>query len=127
MTEVEATTALASVGDTMCSFTGLWVSVTFAYLTVAYFVGRDLSRFQNMAVSGLYGVSALLFSLGALVHAEAWLEIAVNSQTVYKTISTSPLYSFVMPTFVLILGVGISVSFYFMYNVRHSAEPESGE
>ena len=124
MTEAEATSTLATIGDTMCAFIGLWVSATFAYLSVAYFVGRDLTRFQNIAVTGLYGVSATLFAFGAAVHAEAWLDIAIHGGTIYGSISTALFYPYFMPAFTLILVAGISISFYFMYNVRHTEKPD---
>ena len=51
MTEAETLVSLTDMSDTSLSFISVWISVTFAYLTVAYVVGKDLSRFQYIAIT----------------------------------------------------------------------------
>ena len=92
MSEEAIIAALTDIGETFSTFTGLWVSVTFAYLTVAYIAGKDLTRFQAGAVTGLYVVSSSLFALSALANSEAWLTTAANSNTVFTTISVAAVY-----------------------------------
>jgi hypothetical protein len=120
MTEVEATATLVAMGDTHATYISMWVTATFAYLTVAYLVGRDLSGFQSVAVSGLYIASASLFAIAAVGHAEAWVSLAGRVQTTYDTITASQIF----PIWTLILSLfflaGTLVSLYFMYNVRHT-------
>ena len=43
MTEAEARaiTALTDIADVAATMTTVWISFTFAYLTVAYFLGRS--------------------------------------------------------------------------------------
>ena len=122
MSEVEATAMLAAIGDTVCSFTALWVSVTFAYLSVAYFVGGNLSRFQNLAVSGLYLASALLFGIGALAHTQSWCELEAKYSTSYRRFFLADVVPFYTPSMAVFFVVGLCVSFYFMYNVRRTAQ-----
>ena len=44
-----------------------FITCLFAYLVVAYFVGKDLTRFQLLTVSGLY-VLYMLFNLQAMYY-----------------------------------------------------------
>ena len=85
MSEADTISALAAVGDTTSSDIALWVTTTFGYLTVAYFIGKDLTRFQVGAVTGLYIVSSTLFSMSAIAHSET--SLAMSDGTAYESIS----------------------------------------
>ena len=92
MTEAETIATLATIGDTIASYIALWVTTTFAYLTVAYLVGRDLTRYQTAAVTGLYMVSSSLFALSAIANSEAWLTMSASTNTVYRSIALTKVY-----------------------------------
>ena len=66
MTEADAIGALTNIGEVAATYTGMWLSVTFGYLTVAYFLGKSLSRFQCLAISTLYVVFAIIFAAVAV-------------------------------------------------------------
>ena len=127
MSEAEATEMLIAMGDVLATYLGLWVTSTFAYLTVAYFVGPKLSRFQNYAVSGLYVVAASSFALAALGHTDGFLELYQREVTVYRNIFFADLLPYYLPGFATIFVVGMFVSLYFMYNVRKEAESSGRE
>ena len=49
MNEADAVIVLAAIGDVAGTFGAIFFSVTFAYVSVAYLVGRTLTRFQCAA------------------------------------------------------------------------------
>ena len=67
-------------GNAIDAFT-IYISFTFAYLTVAYFVGSQLTRFQVIAASGLYMISATSAALGAIMPMLAWSEFVRSRET----------------------------------------------
>jgi hypothetical protein len=98
------------------SFT-VFLSLTFAYLTAAYVVGRVLSPFHTMAISGLYVASSMTLGTACVISTQAWAEI-IASQT--AMLDALALYRggywdvFVEVLMMAVLAVGI----YFMFNVR---------
>ena len=58
--EAEVIGSLMAISDQAATYLNVWVSLTFGYLTVAYFLGKALSRFQCLAISGLYLVIAYI-------------------------------------------------------------------
>ena len=50
MSESDAIVALSELGANAGTFSAMYFSFTFAYLTVAYLVGKSLSLFQCIAV-----------------------------------------------------------------------------
>ena len=59
MSEADAFELVAIYTANTTSFLTVYISFTFAYLTVAYFVGKALSPYQAIFVSGLFVVAAL--------------------------------------------------------------------
>ena len=51
MTEADALGVLISFADIVATQVTLWLSLTFAYLTAAHFIGSALSRVQCAIVS----------------------------------------------------------------------------
>ena len=121
MTEAETMATLATIGDTIAAYIGLWVTTTFAYLTVAYLVGTQLTRFQTAAVTGLYLVSSSLFALSAIANSEAWITLSAKHSTTYGSISLSRVYGIWLPGMWVIVIAGMIVSLYFMHDVRARA------
>ncbi len=120
MTEAEATTTLIAMGDLLATYLGLWVTATFAYLTVAYFVGENLSRFQNVAISGLYVAAAASFAFAALGHTDAFLQLYEREYSVYREVFNAPVLPLYLPIFGIIFVCGTLISLYFMLNVRRN-------
>ena len=122
MTEPEVIESMAILGDGAVNVFTVFISVTFAYLTVAYFVGRSLSRFQLLAISGLYFVTAATMGATCVACVLAWEKLAPRYPSVLNDIPffTIGIWHLVMAC---IFTVGIVVSFYFMYNIR-STNPE---
>ena len=121
MTEVGigAIGALTDIADVAATYLGVWLSLTFAYLTVSYFVGKALSRYQCMMISFLYLLSASMFGVTTLVHVKAWVLLRAREQSVYDEISlvTFPWW---IEAVAIFLVTGTLISLYFMYNVRHT-------
>ena len=117
MTEAEALELIAIyTANALESFT-LYLSFTIAYLVTAYFVGKNLSRFQIFAVSGPFCIAAISATLSLLGSVQAWIAIKSATSTVIDTVPiyNSTLWTFMMP---VILIPGILISLYFMWNVR---------
>ncbi len=121
MTEAEmrAATMLVEVGDIAVTFMGAWVSLTFAYLTAAYFVGRALSRFQCWAISVFYVVMAVVFAMSAVGYVKTWRALYLREPVIFGEV-----WEFGFPWWGELSGFffygGIFVSLYFMYNIRQT-------
>ena len=76
MTEPEVIASVTDLAEIATNFVSLWLSVTFAYLTVAYFLSKALSRFQYFAASALYGFTSIWFILCAWIYTEMAILIA---------------------------------------------------
>lgn len=121
MTEAEALELVLFSVDNAIGSLSLFVSVTCAYMTVAYVVGSKLSRFQALAVSGLYIFTAGVFIITTYVHVRTWGELqrgvpegitAMNNVALWNE-SFWAYYS----TSACVIGMGICL--YFMWDVRH--------
>jgi hypothetical protein len=118
MTEVDALTMLTEIAQASLSFMSVWISITFAYLTVAYLVGNSLSRFQYLAVTALYIVLALHISTATVTWVKTWEALHLRESTILDevVISNYP-YTY---TAIAVFLFGTALSLYFMYNVRKS-------
>jgi len=67
MTEAEAIETLSILGANGATYFTLFTTFTFAYLTVAYFVGASLTRFQCIAVSAIYFFTASMMGASTMV------------------------------------------------------------
>ncbi len=118
MTEAEALEMIAIyIANAIESFS-LYFAFLATYLVTAYFVGRNLSRFQAFAVSGAYCVAAIVISLSLIVSVQAWIAVKESNPTVLDEVLlyNSTLWLVSMP---IILFAGILISLYFMWQVRH--------
>jgi hypothetical protein len=124
MTEAEAVASLNGMAEVTASLLGVWVSITFAYLTASYFLGKQLSTFQSFAVSGLYVVTSFVFGGSAILYVHAWQLTRIREGTVFNELAlASSLPAYVGGTILVVTG-GILISLYFMYNVRHSEKAQ---
>ncbi|MGR8946484.1 MAG: hypothetical protein ACU84Q_00450 [Gammaproteobacteria bacterium] len=119
MTEAEALESITNVAAIVATYTSLWLSVTFAYLTVAYFVGSRMTRFQCLAASVLYFCVSTLFSVGVVAHGKAFFIVLTENTTAYSQVlifrdGEGP-WLITISAFFTFAAI---LSFYFMYDVR---------
>ena len=87
MTEAEAVASLNGMADVCGSLLSVWVSITFGYLTVAYFVGVKLTRFQCVAISMLYVATSLVFGGSGILYVHAWQLTRIREGTVFNELA----------------------------------------
>ena len=117
MTEAETLVSLTDMSDTSLSFISVWISVTFAYLTVAYVVGKDLSRFQYIAITTLYLTVCFEMSMAAVTWIQAYEALHLKTATILREVTLAN-YSYANTATIFFIG-GTVLSLYFMYNIRH--------
>ena len=104
---------------------GIYISLTFAFLTSVYLIGAKLSRTQMVMVSSLYLAWSIAFSLVAIVHLIAFDSLFEE----YTEFARSKLWFFPWTEFAtFVLVGGIVISGYFVFDVRRgriSADTES--
>ena len=118
MTEAETIAILNENADVVATYVGMWVSFTFAYLTVAYFVGKSLSLFQCLTVSILYLLTSAWFGSAAIAYTQAWHLIRNGKETRYNEIWLMTAEAGWEWGLTICLIAGTVVSLYFMYDVR---------
>lgn len=79
MNKSDTISTLIEIGPMAATWASLWVSLTFEFLTVSYFIGAALSRFQCLANSILYATSTVLF--GGIGGVLPRLDIAPQSRS----------------------------------------------
>ncbi|MGR8950094.1 MAG: hypothetical protein ACU84Q_18785 [Gammaproteobacteria bacterium] len=114
MSESDAIAALTDIGESAATFFSLWVSVTFAYLTVAYFVGKSLTRFQCLAISAPYIASGTTLGASAQGYAEAWVKMRTRVSTVFDDVAVFANVSIYGEAAALVVVAGTVLSLYFM-------------
>jgi hypothetical protein len=117
MTEAETLEVLSDFANNTATYFTMLVSFTFAYLTVAYFVGRSLSRFQCLAISGLYLISALVSGTTTVGWAQAWLTLREREATMLDDVWLFNDIGWIGMVSFLFITIAV-VSMYFMYDVR---------
>ncbi len=118
MVEADAIAALTNIGEVAATYTGMWLSVTFGYLTVAYFLGKSLSRFQCLAISALYVVFAVIFASVTIGFVDSfWLLRAREKTIIDEAWIFSSLPGYLEGTAFVLLAATL-LSLYFMYNIR---------
>ena len=118
MTEAETIASLNEIADVIATYAGMWLSFTFGYLTVAYFLGKALSRFQCVTVSVLYGVASAWFGSAAIAHTQAWHLVRTSQDTRYNDIWLMTAETGWEWGISVFLTAGTLVSLYFMHDVR---------
>jgi hypothetical protein len=116
MTEAEAIASLVDIADIANNFDNMWVSVTFGFLTVSYFLGKALSRFQAAVISLLYLFGALQYAGGAVSYSKAWELLQARESTIIDEVWSSSLpWAGVITSYYI---AGTLISLYFMYSIR---------
>lgn len=117
MTEAEMFEMAAIYIDNSMTIFNTYVSITFAYLAVAYLVGNKLSRLQAAVVTGLYlltvagAIAAIDTQLGAIAHFQAELGAKYDFFFRGGVPRGLGMHYFVIPVMIL----GIFASLYFMF------------
>jgi hypothetical protein len=123
MTEFEAIEALSSIAANAATYFTVFFSLTFAYLTVAYIVGADLTRFQCLVISGIYLLSASIFGVSGVTWTNTWVTLKAQESSALDDVwIANTLSSVGGPWVVLIAASAVLVSLYFMYDVRQNAK-----
>jgi len=121
MTEAEALELAVMCVDVAISAFSLYVTVTFAYMTVSYLVGSRLSTFQALALSGLYVFTSGVLILTMYLVIVTYFELRAGVSGGIAAMDNIPLWNEALwatyPTAASL--VGILVGLYFMWNVRH--------
>ena len=94
MSEAETIEAVAIFGANSFSIFSVYLSITFAYLTVAYFVGAALNTFQVWVVSGLYVASAGVSTIACVGTTEAWVELIATQPTIPEPVNENRTHGF---------------------------------
>jgi hypothetical protein len=116
MTEPEVIEMVNLYASNSMSCFSLWVSFTFAYLTVAYLVGSKLSKVQLYIISTLYVLAGGAFGFAAVTYTESFGTL----NSVYPEFSPTDLWRFpwTLVSSLMLVG-GMLASLYFMWDVRH--------
>jgi hypothetical protein len=115
MTEPEVIEMVNLYASNSMGCFSLWVSFTFAYLTVAYLVGSKLSKTQLYIISTLYVLAGGAFAFAAVTYTESFSTL----NSVYPEFSPTDLWRFPWTlASSLILTGGMLSSLYFMWDVR---------
>ncbi len=109
---------LMAVSNTSGALTGT-LTIVFAYLVAAYFVGARLSRFQAALISAVFVIGAGLGTFLAMVEFRraAFFMDQLGQQFGVPSISPNAL---VIPLFGVVLAMVIPASVFFMYQIRRS-------
>ncbi len=121
MSETDAVATLADIAETAGVYFSLFITLTFAYLTAAYFVGASLSRFQNLVVSGIYLLSSLLTGLTFAGWSRAWIKFNAETQTILNDVFIFRTAWVIESSAHLMLVSVICASIFFMYDIRRRA------
>jgi len=118
MTEAEALELIPLYLDIAVTSFSVYITITFAYFTLSYFIGAKLSTFQAVAVSGFYLVGAGSALVNTVSHIQAWGKIKETYTTTLDEFVfwNADFWLAYMPTLMI---VGIFIGFYFMWNIRH--------
>ena len=122
MTEEATIAALTDLGELALTFMGMWFSLTFAYLTVAYLVGRTLSPFQCSAISALYVVGSAIFGASGIGYSDAWLQLRERESSIIDNVWVFTKLQGYLEGAIIIVVAGTVVSLYFMYDTRRGRE-----
>jgi hypothetical protein len=109
--------AAATIANSMSAFT-VFVTFTFGFLATAYVVGAKLTRTQAATAMGLYVVAAVYSSIIMVAWLQAFFALTEAKATALNTILLMQ-RSYWVPGTIVVLSMGILLSLYFMWSIRH--------
>ena len=122
MNKSDTISTLIEIGPMAATWASLWVSLTFEFLTVSYFIGAALSRFQCLAISILYATSTILFGVGAVAYSHGWILLHSREATIFDDVWLMNNIDGWIGVMSFWIAAGTLTSLYFMYNVRNTQE-----
>lgn len=111
---------LVAVANTAEAFQGV-LTIVFAYLVTAYFVGRRLTRFQSALVSLLFLLGAVGASFMSIVEFRRAVLFMGQLTNQFGVESISP-NAVIIPLYAVLMGLLISAAVYFMYQIRRNPD-----
>ena len=93
------------------------MTIIFAYLATAHFVGKSLTRFQAVLASTFFVIAAGVVSFMALVEFRRAVFFMDQLGVRFGIASISP-NNVVIPLFAVLIALLIPASVYFLYQVR---------
>jgi len=122
MNEADLVEAIHNSIELVLAAFGLYLTVTFAYLLVAFVAGSKLTKFQATAVSGLYLSAAVAATLSCLTCHQMMGELLTDLSSTTQIFSEIRLMNaeFWKLYIFSLLSFGMLVSLYFMYDCRRS-------
>lgn len=124
MSETEFIEAINLHAMSAMSAFGIYISLTFAFLTAIYLIGAKLSKAQIIMVAGLYIAWSSAFSLVAIVHLVAFDSLFEE----YVAFARGWLWYFPWTEFsIAVLVSGMAVSGYFVFDIRRGRIPKDVE
>ncbi|MFT4561504.1 MAG: hypothetical protein ACI9BW_001245 [Gammaproteobacteria bacterium] len=119
MSEEQVIGSLMAISDQTATYVNVWISLTFGYLTVSYFLGKALSRFQCLAISCLYVVLAFLAASSAYGLTQSWFVLLDREKSLLSDVWIFR-HGGREEGLGIVFVVATLVALYFMYNVRRS-------
>lgn len=122
MSEAELFELVFIAGTTAMTAFSFFITFTFAYLTVAYFIGPKLSTLEVAIVSGVYliGAGQTFSVIMANVSAMDSFQQELSSSVVYDRI----MFFMDATNYIVLAPVlcffAVLICFYFMWSVRHT-------
>jgi hypothetical protein len=112
----------AAVGDVQASHVAIYLTVLFAYVSVAYLAGQKLTRFQLAIVTFLFVTVAgrevvVIAAMGRLIRVKTLQLVEVYGNAPAQGILLGAGDSILWP--VAMWSTGIAASLLFMWSVRH--------
>lgn len=119
--EAMAQTALAAM-DVQASYMAIYLTMIFAYISLAYLAGKDLTRFQLAIVTFIFVAAAgrqvgLIASAGMAIRIKSAQIIEIYEQSPVDSIAGVSGLSIWWP--IAIWSAGIIASLIFMWGVRY--------
>ncbi len=120
MSEAEVIELSIGFGANAISTFTLFISMTFAYLTLCHFVGAKLSRFQSIAISIVYVIGATAPAASAYTHMAAIQKLQSKYPSLLDSIPGFDMEPWLIWEPIGVLSI-IGMSLYFMYEVRRNS------
>ena len=117
MSEAEALEFIMMACSNAIASFALYITFTTGYLTVAYFVGSVLSRFQALCASGLFAIASGAIGLSCIVQCNAFESAMATYPTLLNALPLWTAFSWQL-AMSIVIGIGILMSLYFMYSIR---------
>ena len=117
MNEAEALALISDYANISVTSFSVYLTITFAYLTVAYLAGTRMKLPQVFAISGLYVIAAGSAIICTIICIQAWGKIKRLHTTILDEFffwSDSFWISYLIPLMVM----GVFIGIYFMWNIR---------